>query len=185
MPPAGRRTACPTGFPSLDRLLLGFREGQLIIIGARPAVGKTLVRPQPSAQCCRRRLHGWLLLARDERQGRSRSASSARTPCSPSRIFARAASHPSSGPTSTRPRRSSRSSTSSLTTRPASTVTEIRAKARRMLHNKEKAVIILDYLQLVSPPPGRRCRKPCGRGVRDEPCAQNHGERPGDSPHRS
>ena len=25
-----------------------------------------------------------------------------------------------------------------------------------MLHNKEKAIIILDYLQLVSPPPGRR-----------------------------
>ena len=31
---------------------------------------------------------------------------------------------------------------------PGTTVTEIRAKARRMLHNKEKAVIILDYLQL-------------------------------------
>ena len=39
---------------------------------------------------------------------------------------------------------------------PGTTVTEIRAKARRMLHNKEKAVVILDYLQLVSPPAGRR-----------------------------
>ena len=39
---------------------------------------------------------------------------------------------------------------------PGTTVTEIRAKSRRMLHNKEKAIIILDYLQLVSPPPGRR-----------------------------
>ena len=39
---------------------------------------------------------------------------------------------------------------------PGITVTEIRAKARRMLHNKEKAIIILDYLQLVSPPAGRR-----------------------------
>ena len=34
---------------------------------------------------------------------------------------------------------------------PGTTVTEIRAKSRRMLHNKEKAIIILDYLQLVSP----------------------------------
>ena len=51
---------------------------------------------------------------------------------------------------------------------PGTTVTEIRAKSRRMLHNKEKAIIILDYLQLVSPPPdaaprvvpsrSRRCR---------------------------
>ena len=39
---------------------------------------------------------------------------------------------------------------------PGTTITEIRAKARRMLHNKERAVIILDYLQLVSPPAGRR-----------------------------
>jgi len=38
---------------------------------------------------------------------------------------------------------------------PGTTVTEIRAKARRMLHNKEKAVIILDYLQLVNPPAGK------------------------------
>ena len=37
----GQAHGVPTGFPSLDRLLLGFREGQLIIVGARPAVGKT------------------------------------------------------------------------------------------------------------------------------------------------
>ena len=39
---------------------------------------------------------------------------------------------------------------------PGTTVTEIRAKARRMTHNKEKSIIILDYLQLVNPPAGRR-----------------------------
>ena len=39
---------------------------------------------------------------------------------------------------------------------PGTTVTEIRAKARRMLHNKERAIVILDYLQLVNPPAGRR-----------------------------
>ena len=37
----GQAHGVPTGFPSLDRLLLGLREGQLIILGARPAVGKT------------------------------------------------------------------------------------------------------------------------------------------------
>ena len=39
---------------------------------------------------------------------------------------------------------------------PDTTVTEIRAKARRMLHNKEKGLVIIDYLQLVSPPSGGR-----------------------------
>ena len=37
----GQAAGVPTGFPSLDRMLMGFRKGQLIIIGARPAVGKT------------------------------------------------------------------------------------------------------------------------------------------------
>ena len=39
---------------------------------------------------------------------------------------------------------------------PGTTVTEIRAKARRMLHNKEKGLVIIDYLQLLSPPSGQR-----------------------------
>ena len=39
---------------------------------------------------------------------------------------------------------------------PGTTVTEIRAKARRMLHGKKNGVVILDYLQLVSPPSGGR-----------------------------
>jgi replicative DNA helicase len=37
---------------------------------------------------------------------------------------------------------------------PGTTVTEIRAKARRMLHNKEKGIVIIDYLQLLSAPAG-------------------------------
>lgn len=41
----GQAHGVATGFPSLDRLLLGMREGQLIILGARPAVGKS---PSPS-----------------------------------------------------------------------------------------------------------------------------------------
>ena len=39
---------------------------------------------------------------------------------------------------------------------PGITVTEIRAKARRMLHGKKKGVVIIDYLQLLSPHSGQR-----------------------------
>ena len=62
----GQAAGVPTGFPSLDRMLMGFREGQLIIIGARPAVGKTSFA---GAQRCRCWLYRRLLLAGDVGQG--------------------------------------------------------------------------------------------------------------------
>ncbi|MBY0517632.1 MAG: replicative DNA helicase [Bacteriovoracaceae bacterium] len=37
----GEITGMPTGFPSIDRKLLGLQPGQLIVIAARPGVGKT------------------------------------------------------------------------------------------------------------------------------------------------
>lgn len=37
----GEITGIPTGFPSVDRKLLGLQPGQLIVIAARPGVGKT------------------------------------------------------------------------------------------------------------------------------------------------
>ena len=39
---------------------------------------------------------------------------------------------------------------------PGTTVTEIRAKARRMLHGKKLGLVVVDYLQLLSPPAGMR-----------------------------
>lgn len=37
----GKQLGVPTGFPSIDRLLGGLRPGQLIVVAARPAVGKS------------------------------------------------------------------------------------------------------------------------------------------------
>lgn len=39
----GKGTGIPTGFPSLDRILGGMRAGQLIVLAARPAVGKSAI----------------------------------------------------------------------------------------------------------------------------------------------
>ena len=151
----GQAHGVPTGFPSLDRLLLGFREGQLIIIGARPAVGKTsfalnlalnaaaagytvgFFSLEMSGKEIAQRLicaHAMLSIS-DFRTGRITpeqwaNINEATQELSKLDIL--------------------------IDDTPGTTVTEIRAKARRMLHNKERAVIILDYLQLVSPPPGRR-----------------------------
>jgi replicative DNA helicase len=57
---------------------------------------------------------------------------------------------------------------------PGTTVTEIRAKARRMLHGKELGLVMVDYLQLLSPPAGMRRRRTavpprsprCRRGIK-------------------
>ena len=38
---AGERVGVPTGFVDLDRLTGGFRPGQLIVLGARPSMGKS------------------------------------------------------------------------------------------------------------------------------------------------
>ena len=38
---AGERVGVPTGFVDLDRLTGGFRPGQLVVVGARPSMGKS------------------------------------------------------------------------------------------------------------------------------------------------
>ena len=42
---ASRSPACPTGFIDLDERLSGLQPSSLIIVGARPAMGKTALRP--------------------------------------------------------------------------------------------------------------------------------------------
>ena len=50
---------------------------------------------------------------------------------------------------------------------PSLSILELRAKARRELRSAEKGIIIVDYLQLMSPPQSREERQPRRRGRRD------------------
>ncbi|OUP10417.1 replicative DNA helicase [Collinsella sp. An2] len=151
----GQAHGVPTGFPSLDRLLLGFREGQLIIIGARPAVGKTSFALNLALNAAAAGFTvGFFSL---EMSGKEIAQ---RLICAHAML---SISDFRTGRISPEQWANINEATQELSKldiliddTPGTTVTEIRAKARRMLHNKEKAVIILDYLQLVSPPPGRR-----------------------------
>ena len=145
----------PTGFPSLDRMLMGFREGQLIIIGARPAVGKTSFALNLALNAAAAGYTvGFFSL---EMSGKEIAQ---RLICAYAMI---SISDFRMGRISPEQWANINEATQTLSKldiliddTPGTTVTEIRAKSRRMLHNKEKAIIILDYLQLVSPPPGRR-----------------------------
>lgn len=42
----------PSGFSHLDRLTGGFQDSDMIIIGARPSIGKTGIRPKSSSTRC-------------------------------------------------------------------------------------------------------------------------------------
>ena len=151
----GQAHGVPTGFPSLDRLLLGFREGQLIIVGARPAVGKTSFALNLALNAAAAGFTvGFFSL---EMSGKEIAQ---RLICAHAML---SISDFRTGRITPEQWASINEATQELSKldiliddTPGTTVTEIRAKARRMLHNKEHAVILIDYLQLVSPPPGRR-----------------------------
>ena len=151
----GQAAGVPTGFPSLDRMLMGFREGQLIIIGARPAVGKTSFALNLALNAAAAGYTvGFFSL---EMSGKEIAQ---RLICAYAMI---SISDFRMGRISPEQWANINEATQTLSKldiliddTPGTTVTEIRAKSRRMLHNKEKAIIILDYLQLVSPPAGRR-----------------------------
>ena len=144
----------PTDFHDLDRLLMGLREGQLVVVGARPAIGKTSFALNLALNAA---AHGYTVgFFSLEMSGKE--------------IAQRFISMQSSvGLSKLRSGRIDPNDWASISEATeelskldilvddtsGTTVTEIRAKARRMLHGKEKGLIILDYLQLVSTPQGK------------------------------
>ena len=151
----GVAAGVPTGYPSLDRMLMGLREGQLVIIGARPAVGKTSFALNLALNAAS---EGYTVAFFSLEMSGKEIAQ--RFICAHAQV---SMSNFRTGKISPQEWANIGQATEDLSRldiliddTPGITVTEIRAKARRMLHNKEKAIIILDYLQLVSPPAGRR-----------------------------
>lgn len=151
----GETQGVPTGYPSLDRMLMGFREGQLIIIGARPAVGKTSFALNLALNAAAAGFTvGFFSLEMSGKEIAQRFI------CAHAQVNM---SNFRTGRISAQEWANINEATQELSKldiliddTPGTTVTEIRAKARRMLHNKEHAIVILDYLQLVNPPAGRR-----------------------------
>lgn len=151
----GVAAGVPTGYPSLDRMLMGLREGQLVIIGARPAVGKTSFALNLALNAAS---EGYTVAFFSLEMSGKEIAQ--RFICAHAQVNM---SNFRTGKISPQEWANIGQAAEDLSRldiliddTPGITVTEIRAKARRMLHNKEKAIIILDYLQLVSPPAGRR-----------------------------
>lgn len=141
--------AVRTGFPGVDSRLIGMMPGQMIVVGARPGVGKT--------SFC-------LNLATNVAQSGATVALFS-LEMSDEEIAQRLLSSRSGIPLADI--RSGRIRDDQWTPIIEATeelgrldvlvddtsgtnVTEIRAKARRMLHGKDKGIVIIDYLQLMS-----------------------------------
>lgn len=149
----GQPLGVSTGFPKIDECLLGLRPGQMIVIGARPGVGKTSFAlnlatnaafagasvalfslEMSKVEIAQRLLAANARIGLQEiRSGRIRNEQwpqilQATNDLSQLDIM--------------------------IDDTPGTTVTEIRAKARRILRGKKLGIVIVDYLQLISPPSG-------------------------------
>jgi replicative DNA helicase len=141
----------PTGFIELDRLLAGLRGGDLLVLGARPGVGKTSLALN--------------IAVNTAQAGTTVAFFSLEMPAIQltQRILSSEASVNLKGLLNARPDQPAAADwkklidTCSMLSEcefyiddtPGLTLTELRAKARRQLHGVEKGFIVIDYLQLM------------------------------------
>lgn len=144
-----------TGFKRIDECLLGLREGQMVVIGARPGVGKTsfaLTLALNTAKLGAKVVFFSLEMSRTEIIQRLLSSES-RVPLQ----MIRGGQLGNDQWLQLMPAADTLASLDVVIDDTSGmTVTDIRAKARRILHDHTNAVVIVDYLQLISPPQGER-----------------------------
>lgn len=145
-----------TGYRGIDRQLLGLRPGQMIVIGARPGVGKTSFALNLAVNAAADGTSVALFSLEMSKAEIAQRLLAAQARIKLTDIRA--------GNIRDNQWEQVLQATQDLSQldimiddTPGTTITEIRAKARRMLHGKEgNALVIIDYLQLVSPPSGGR-----------------------------
>ena len=151
----GEMAGVPTGFVDVDNLFHGFRGGDLVILAARPGVGKTSFALNMAVNAAKAGVSvAFLSLEMSAAQLVQRILSSeARLSLSKIR----------SGHLAQADFTALRDAAKTLSNldividdTPALSILELRAKARRELHNKEKGLIVVDYLQLMQPATNRR-----------------------------
>lgn len=144
-----------TGFPRVDSMLLGLRPGQMVVVGARPGVGKTSFALNLAVQAAEggANVAFFSLEMSTEEIAQRLLSTYSMVPLQNIRSANIKSEEWSQLVNAT-------NALSGLSLyiddTPGTTITEIRAKARRMLRDKPNGLVIVDYLQLVSPPSGRR-----------------------------
>lgn len=148
----GYVTGIETGFDPLDNLTMGFQNSELIIIAARPAVGKTALALN-IAQNAAENNHGvaFFSLEMDKRQLMMRLLSN--ESCIDSRRV-RSAAKLRNGERQDLTRAAGQLSELQLyiDDTPDIRIADIRARARELRIQHNIGLVVLDYLQLVRPP---------------------------------
>lgn len=143
-------TGVPTGFKDLDKLLAGLHPGDLVILAARPSVGKTAFALNLAVNAAKA---GGSVAIFSLEMGAEQLVQ--RVLCAEARINLQDvrtgylkendwhAIHTAMGKLA--------SLEFWVDDTPSISILEVRAKARRQLRNKPKGLIIVDYLQLMQP----------------------------------
>ena len=145
----------PTGFVDVDNLFHGFRGGDLIILAARPGVGKTSFALNLAVNAAKAGFPTTFFSLE-----MSASQLVQRILCSEARISLEKVRGGFLGEADWQKLADAMGALSAvelyIDDTPSLSILEARAKARRELHGKEKGLIIVDYLQLMQPPRSRR-----------------------------
>lgn len=145
----------PTGFVDADKLFCGLRGGDLIILAARPGVGKTSFALNLAVNAAKENVSVAFLSLE-----MSSSQLVQRILCSEARVNLSKLRSGNVGEADWTLIADASNTLSKLDfyidDTPSLSILELRAKARRELRGKEKGLIIVDYLQLMQPPQTRR-----------------------------
>jgi len=143
-------TGVPTGFKELDKLMAGMHAGDLVILAARPSVGKTALALNIGVNAAKA---GTSVAVFSLEMSAEQLVQ--RVLCSEARINLQDVRTGYLKETDWHAIHTSMGKLAALDfwvdDTPSISILEVRAKARRQLRNKEKGLIIVDYLQLMQP----------------------------------
>ncbi|MDI6901836.1 MAG: replicative DNA helicase [Anaerosomatales bacterium] len=143
-------TGVPTGFEDLDKILAGLHRGDLIILAARPSVGKTAFALNMAVNAAKKG-HPTAVFSLEM----SSEQLVQRILCSEARIDSQRLRtgylKDSDWPQIMQAMGRLHNIPLWVDDTPSISILEVRAKARRLLRDKEDGLIIVDYLQLMQP----------------------------------
>ena len=151
----GEMAGVPTGFKDIDALFNGLRGGDLIILAARPGIGKTAFALNLAVNSAKAGATvAFLSLEMSSNQLVQRVL------CSEARVSLQNLRTGKIAESDWGAIADASNTLSKLNLfiddTPSLSIMELRSKARRELRNAEKGLIVVDYLQLMNPPQTRR-----------------------------
>ncbi|PKQ20757.1 MAG: replicative DNA helicase [Actinobacteria bacterium HGW-Actinobacteria-6] len=143
-------TGVPTGFPDLDKILAGLHAGDLIILAARPSVGKTAFALNMAVNAAK---EGYPTAVFSLEMSSDQLVQ--RILCAEARIDSQRLRtgylNDSDWPSIMQAMGRLGAAPLWVDDTPAISILEVRAKARRLFRDKPQGLIIVDYLQLMQP----------------------------------